>query len=326
MRPLISASLITLSLFVSCGLSDTAYAQSYPEKLIKIIVPFGPGGPNDVSARVVAQGLQSAFGQNVIVENRAGAGGATGTRAAARADPDGYTLLLGSSATLAVVPAVYKNPGFDPNKSFTAVARVSESCLILIVHPKFSVSTIQELIAYAKANPGKLNYGSAGLGNQTHLVWEMFKLSAGADIVHVPYKSAAEMVTAVLSEQVQMAFADISILLPLIREGRLKALAITSAARRSELPDLPTVIESGFPDFLVSFWTGIVAPAGTPPEVVGKLNAKINESLKSRETRTALVNLGAEAKPDTPEGFAAFIAAEVQRWSALAKSAGISID
>ena len=245
-------------------------AQSYPTRSIKLVVPFGPGGPTDVSARIVAQVVQSGLGVSVVIENRPGAGGAIGTKSVANADPDGGTLLIGTSATLGVVPALMKNPGYDPIKSFAPVAKVADSTLVLVVPASLPVTSVQDFVAYAKANPGKLSFASAGVGNQTQLLAELFKSKAGLDIVHVPYKSGAEMVTAILGEQVQMAFPDVSILIPLIREGKLKALAVTSAKRHPQLPDVPTMIESGIPDYIMTFWSGVVAPAGTPAEIVDR--------------------------------------------------------
>src|SRR6476469_2643669 len=229
-----SLALICL-LALAAGNVTRASAQSYPARSIKLVVPFGPGGPTDVSARIVAQVVQAGLGTSVVIENRPGAGGAIGTKSVANADPDGATLLIGTSATLGVVPALVKNPGYDPIKSFAPVAKISDSTTVLVVPPNFPANTVKELIAYEKANPGKLSYASAGYGNQTQLAAELLLARAGIKAVHVPYKSGAEMVTAVLSEQVQMSFPDVSILLPLIAEKRIKALAVTSAARHPQL-------------------------------------------------------------------------------------------
>ncbi len=309
---------------IGYGASVSVHAQSYPSRTIRLVVPFGPGGPTDVSARLVAQLVQTRLGQSVVVENRPGAGGALGSKSVATAEPDGYTLLIGTSATLGVVPALMKNPGYDPIKSFAAVARVAESTLVLVVPAKFPAETVAEFVAYAKANPGKLSYASAGMGNQTQLLAELFKAKAGVDIVHVPYKSGAEMVTAVLSEQVQMAFPDVSILIPLIRSGKIKALAVTSAKRHPQLPDVPTMIESGIPDYVMTFWSGVVAPAATPADIVASLHGAINDGLKTPAIQENLAAIGAEATPGSPQDFAAFITAETKKWSAVVKMAGIS--
>lgn len=303
--------------------STCATAQTYPSRPIRLIVPFGPGGPTDVSARIVAQVVQSALGQSVVIENRPGAGGATGTRAVATADPDGYTLLIGTSATLGVVPALVKNPGYDPIRSFAPVAKVSDSTAILIVNPSFGASSIRELVAQAKASPGKLSYASAGVGNQTHLAAELLRSRAGIELVHVPYKSGAEMVTAVLGNQVQMAFPDVSILLPLIREGKVKALAVTRGTRHPELPDVPTMVESGIPDYVTTFWTGVIAPAGTAHAIVDRLNGVINDGLRSSPIQELLAKAGAQPSPGSPQDFAEFIAAETRKWAAIAATAGI---
>jgi tripartite-type tricarboxylate transporter receptor subunit TctC len=290
------------------------------------VVPFGPGGPTDVAARLVSQIAQSELGATIVVENRPGAGGATGSKSVANAEPDGYTLLVGTSATLAVVPALMKNPGYDPVKSFAPVAKVADSTTVMIVPANFPANSVQEFVAYAKANPGKLSYASAGAGNQTQLVAELLKAKAGIEVVHVPYKSGAEMVTAVLGEQVQLTFPDISILIPLIRERKVKALAVTSARRHPQLPDVPTLAESGFPDFAVTFWSGVVAPAGTPAGIVNKLNAAMDKGLRSREIEEKLAAIGAQTAPGSPQDFAAFIASEAIKWRAVAATAGVSLD
>jgi tripartite-type tricarboxylate transporter receptor subunit TctC len=308
------------------GQVTAVYAQSYPARPIKLVVPFGPGGPTDVSARIVAQVVQSGLGQSVVIENRPGAGGAIGSKSVATAEPDGATLLIGTSATLGVVPALVKNPGYDPIKSFAPIAKVADSTLVLVAPATFPANSVQEFVAHARINPGKLSYASAGVGNQTQLLAELFKSKAGIDVVHVPYKSGAEMVTAILSDQVQMAFPDVSILIPLIREKKLKALAVTSAHRHPQLPDIPTMIESGIPDYVMTFWSGVVAPAATPTEIVGKLNGAINDGLRSQAVRDNLAKVGAEASPGSPQDFADFIAAETKKWSAVAKMSGISLD
>ena len=324
--PLRSLLLLTCLLVPAVATVTRAETQSYPTRTIKLVVPFGPGGPTDVSARIVAQVVQSGLGPSVVIENRPGAGGAIGTKSVANAEPDGATLLIGTSATLGVVPALMKNPGYDPIKSFAPVAKVADSTLVLVVPATFPANSVQEFVAYAKANPGRLSFASAGVGNQTQLLAELFKSKAGLDIVHVPYKSGAEMVTAILGEQVQMAFPDVSILIPLIREGKLKALAVTSASRHPQLPDVPTMIESGIPDYIITFWSGVVAPAGVPAEIVNRLNTAINDGLTSASVRENLAKVGSQASPGTPQEFADFIAAETKKWSAVAKMAGISLD
>jgi len=324
--PLRSLLALTCLLVPALGAVTRAETQPYPARTIKLVVPFGPGGPTDVSARIVAQVVQSGLGPSVVIENRPGAGGAIGTKSVAIAEPDGATLLIGTSATLGVVPALMKNPGYDPIKSFAPVAKVADSTLVLAVPATLPANSVQEFVVYAKANPGRLSFASAGVGNQTQLLAELFKSKAGLDIVHVPYKSGAEMVTAILGEQVQMAFPDVSILIPLIREGKLKALAVTSASRHPQLPDVPTMIESGIPDYIMTFWSGVVAPAGMPAEIVNRLNTAINDGLTSASVRENLAKVGSVASPGTPQDFANFIAAETRKWSAVARMAGISLD
>ena len=324
--PLRSLLALTCLFVPALGAVTRAETQPYPARTIKLVVPFGPGGPTDVSARIVAQVVQSGLGSSVVIENRPGAGGAIGTKSVANAEPDGATLLIGTSATLGVVPALMKNPGYDPIKSFAPVAKVADSTLVLVVPATLPANSVQEFVVYAKANPGRLSFASAGVGNQTQLLAELFKSKAGLDIVHVPYKSGAEMVTAILGEQVQMAFPDVSILIPLIREGKLKALAVTSASRHPQLPDVPTMIESGIPDYIMTFWSGVVAPAGVPAEIVNRLNTAINDGLTSASVRENLAKVGSVASPGTPQDFADFIAAETRKWSAVARMAGISLD
>ncbi len=308
-----------------CGMS-AASAQPYPARPIKLIVPFPPGGPVDVTARIIAQHLPRTLGQTVVVENRAGAAGALGAKAVAGSDPDGYTLLCGNISTLVVLPAVTNNRDYDPAKAFVPIAKVSQNHEVLVVHPAFPAKSVAELVAYAKANPGKLNFGSAGHGNATHLAAELFKLKTGTDIVHIPYKGAAEAVTGVLGGQVHMFFGDIGGVLPLMREGTLRALAVSSEARNPLVPDLPTMIESGVPDYVVLTYIGVVAPAGTPESIISRLSAAINASLTAPEVMAAFAKLGAEVRPDSPQAFAAFLAAETQKWATVAKAANIKID
>jgi tripartite-type tricarboxylate transporter receptor subunit TctC len=291
-----------------------------------MIVPFPPGGPVDVAARLLGQQLPRALGAAVIVENRSGAAGALGAKAVASADPDGYTLLCGNISTLVVLPAVTGNRDYDPGKVFVPVAKVSQNYEVLVVHPAFSARSVGELVALAKANPGKLNYGSAGHGNATHLAAELFKLRTGVDIVHIPYKGAADAVMGVLGGQVQMFFGDIAGVLPLMQEGTLRALAVSSETRNLLVPDVPTMIESGVPDYVVLTYIGVVAPAGTPSGIVDKLNSAINASLTAPDVATAFAKLGAEVRPAPPRDFAAFLAAETRKWTEVAKAANIKVE
>jgi tripartite-type tricarboxylate transporter receptor subunit TctC len=296
-------------------------ADDYPSRTIKIVVPVGPGGPTDIVGRLIAQMLQKELKQNVIVENHPGAGGAIGTRATASADPDGYTLVVGNAPTLAVIPLVTRDPGYDPLKSFVPVAKVSESALVLAASASVPATTVKDIVAYAKSRPGKLSYASAGAGNITHLLGELFKVKTGINVVHIPYKSGAEMITSLLSEQTQMAFPDVSVLLPMVREGKLKALAVTTAQRHPLMPEVPTMIESGIGDFNMPFWTAIMAPAGTPEPIVAKLHDAINTGLKTPEMQAAFARLGAVITPGTRAEFAQFMASETKKWTEVAKTA-----
>jgi tripartite-type tricarboxylate transporter receptor subunit TctC len=300
-------------------------AETYPDRPIRLIVPSAPGGPTDLPARLLSQILPK-LGQPAVVENRPGAGGAIGARFVAAAAPDGYTLLVGNTSVLAVIPAVSAGAGYDPNKQFAAVAKFSESYQILVVHPSVAVKTVRELIAYAKANPGKLNYAQTGAGGLPHLTGELFKSAAGVDIVGVPYKSGWDSITGVLGAQVDMTFEGITVLLPLIREGRLRALAVTSRTRTPLADDLPTMIEAGVPDYEVTTFNGIVAPAGTPEPIIRLLNTTINEGLRAPEVQANIRNLGAVSNPVSAAEFGAYIAAEGRKWSAVAKAANVHID
>ena len=300
-------------------------AQTYPDHPIKLIVPSAPGGPTDIPARITA-GFIPKLGQPGVVENRPGAGGALGARSVASSPPDGYTLLVGNTSVFAVNPAVSTSAGYDPLKDFAPVAKFSESFQILVVDPSLRVTSVKELLDYIKANPGKLNYAHTGVGGLPHLTAELFIARTGANIVGVPYRSGGEAVTAVLGQNVQMTFEAISILLPLIREGKVRALAVTSPARTPLAPDLPTMMEAGVPNYEVTTFNGIAAPAGTPAPIIGKLNAAINEGLLTAATKETLAKLGAVGSPGSPEDFAAFIAAELAKWRSVAQKANVKID
>jgi tripartite-type tricarboxylate transporter receptor subunit TctC len=301
-----------------------AMAQSYPNRPIKMILPFPPGGPIDTMGRLIAQRMSTGLGQNVIIENRAGGGSSIGMRAVASADPDGYTLLFASSGPLAITPALYKNLDYDPNTSFVPIATVSSGPMALVVSPSLPVKSVQELVAYAKANPGKLNYGCT-VGTPPHMAWGLFTVLTGTDIVYVPYKGAAAAFTDLVGGQIQMNFDATGSLLPYIRDGKLKALAVSSQARNPELPEVPTMVESGI-DFLMSFWTAVLAPAGTPPDIVGKLNGTINDSLRSADMKASLGKFQVEAKIGSSLEFSAFLAAETKKWADVAKAANIKVE
>jgi tripartite-type tricarboxylate transporter receptor subunit TctC len=301
-------------------------AQSYPTRPVWLFAPQGPGGPTDLLAHVVAQRLQTALGRRVLVENRGGSGGVAAARAVANARPDGYTLLMGNTSTLVLVPMLSQTMAYDPAKLFTPVAQLAESYQVLVVNPSLPVETVTELIAYARANPGKLNYASTGIGNTNHLSGELFGRGAGVNIVHVPYMTGAEATTAVLNGMVQMTFINVAGVRPLIANGKLRALAVTSAERQALLPEVPTMIESGFPGFVVRPFFGIVAPAGTPPTIVDKLNDTIHAAMTSQEMQTVLKKLDAKAGSGTAAEFASFIADNRTRWLDVLKAANLGVD
>jgi tripartite-type tricarboxylate transporter receptor subunit TctC len=303
----------------------SAGAGGYPDRPIHLIVGFPPGGINDIVARLVGHKLSETLGQPIVVENRAGAGGTIGADAVARATPDGYTLLLGSVSNLAMAPSQYKNLPYDPSRSFAPVALVAASPNILVVNPAFPVHTVKDLIALARAHPGTIDYASAGIGTSNHLTVELLKVMAGIDLVHVPYRGDAPGITDVLAGQVPMMFPTLPVALPYIRSGKLRAVAVSSPKRSTLVPDIPTVAESGgLPEFAVSIWVGILAPAKTPKEIVDKLNAEIRQAVSSDDVRERLKAQGAEPATDTPEEFAAYLAAETAKWSEVAKSAHIT--
>src|SRR5215510_4858548 len=301
-----------------------AVAQSYPDRPIKLIVPFAPGGPMDTMARFVGQQLHAGLGQPVVVENRAGAGGAIGSKAVVIAEPDGYTLLWGSSGTISILPVLNKKLDYDP-KELAPIALVSLLPHVFVVPPQVPAKTVQEFVAYAKANPGKLNFG-ASLGTPPHLMGALFKSLAGLDITYIPYKGAAPSIADMIGGQTHMQFDALTTLYPLIADGKLRALAVTSAQRWPALPDVPTMIESGFPTFPQNAWSGVLAPVGTPAAVVDKLNAAINAGLKTPEAQANLAKLSALTQPGSPRDFAAFIADQGPKWAELVRLSGASIE
>jgi tripartite-type tricarboxylate transporter receptor subunit TctC len=318
---ILSAAVVALGLF---GSFLPAYAELYPARPIKIIVPTPAGGPVDVVARLVGNYLAAAFGQAVVVDNRPGAGNTIGSKEAAQADPDGYTLLYSSASGLVLAPMLQKNAGYDPLTSFDPIALVAQSSNILVVHPSVPVGSVQELVAYAKANPGKVNFSSGGIGVLPHLIGEWFKSAAAIDIVHVPYRGGGPSINDLVAGQVQMTFEGTSVLLPLIQSGKLRALATTSSKRIPELPDLPTMAESGFAGFVSTSWTGLLAPAHTPSDVIDKLNVQINEGLKSAELRSALGKLSNQPLGGTPQDFTDVIKGDIGKWAPIVKALGLT--
>ena len=301
-----------------------AFAQTYPTRPIKMIAPFTPGSPVDVVARLLAQHLSTQLGQSVVVENRPGAGTTIGMKAATLAEPDGYTLLFQSSS-LVVAPAMYKNLDYDPVKSFAPVANVAFGSWVTIVPPSLPVNSAQELMAYARANPGKLNFGF-GQGTAPQLVGEWFNRSNGLDIASVPYKGGMQAVTDMLGGTIHINIGVTATLLPLIREGKVRPIAVWSKTRHPELPEVPTMIESGFPGLSLGFWVGLWAPAGTPAAVIDKVNAAANTALRSPEMMASMKRLGVDGSPGSPQDFAAFIADEAPKWADIVKASGVKVE
>lgn len=320
-RRALLVSSIALGLASATGFATRASAQSYPDKPIKMIVPFPPGGPIDTMARLTGQQMSASLGQQVIVENRPGAGSTIGFKAAAAADPDGYTLLFGSSGSLGVAPALYPSLDVDPLKHFATVATTSLLPHIMVVGPDVPAKTVAEFVAYAKANPGKLNYG-AGLGTPPHLLSTLFKTQAGLDVTYIPYKGSAPSVTDLIGGQTHFTIDGMLILIPQVKAGKLRALAVGRAERWPDLPEVPTLVESGYPDFTIDAWTGVMAPKGTPPQIVAKLNAVINDGLKTEEIKTALARFHALPKASSPQEFEAFLKDQLPKWASMVKLAG----
>jgi tripartite-type tricarboxylate transporter receptor subunit TctC len=303
--------------------ANIAVAQQYPNKPIRMIVPFAPGGGVDFTARLVGQKLGAVLNQSVVADNRAGAGGVIGTELAAKAAPDGYTLLLGSAGPLVILPGINTHLPYDPLRDFAPVALASTLPFLLVVHPSLPPKSLAELIALAKARPGQLNYATAGNGSTTHLVIELFKSMAGIDIVHVPYKGAAPAVADVLAGQVQLMAGDLSTLMPQVKAGKLRALAVTASKRSALAPELPTVAETGVDGFEASGWFGVLAPAATPRALVLRLNAAINAALGAADARERLKALGGDAAGGTPAEFGARMRDDLAKWKRLITALGL---
>jgi len=312
-----------LALLLATASAAEDRAQPYPSRPIRLVVPFPPGGSTDILSRALGQKLAEGLGQPVVIDNRPGAGGSIGSEAAAKAAPDGYTLVMGQLGPLAVSPAIYKNLPYDPVKSFAPVSLMAIVPSVLVVNPQVPAASAAELIAYARANPGKLTYGSAGSGSTSHLTTEYFKLATGTDILHVPYKGVGPMLTDLISGQLSMGINGAPAVMAHVNSGRLRALAVTGLTRLPSLPQIPTLDQSGVKGFDASGWYGIVAPAGTPGAIVAKLNAEIRRIMQTPDLRARLDNEGAIPAAGSPEEFGAFIASEIARWAAVLKRAGI---
>ena len=297
----------------------------YPTQPVKIVVGFAPGGLNDVLARLIAAQLGSTLGQPVVVENRPGAGSNIATAFVARSAPDGHTLLLNSSA-LAINPHLYKDIGVDPLKDLAPITQLSATRMLLMVNPKLPVSSMKELVAMAKASPGTLNYASAGKGSPIHLSSEIFKQATATDIVHVPYRGSSEALVAVISGQTQILVDVMPTAIPLVKQGKLKPLAVAASERAAALPDVPTSAEAGFPDFLASSWNGVLAPTGTPPEIIDLLNREIKKVMNSPDIQRRVADLGADIKTSSPQEFGQFMRDETSKWGKTISLAKIKIE
>lgn len=302
------------------------FAQAYPVKPIRLMVPFPPGGSTDIVARIVAQKLGERIGQQIVVENRGGAGGTIGTEVVAKATPDGYTLAVASTSTHVVAPSVYAKLGYDPAKDFAPISLIAVSPYLLVVNPKVEVKSLQEFVAFVKARPGQLNYASAGNGSTTHLAMEMLKSAAGLVITHVPYKGNGPAGTAVIAGEVQMLFGSLPAVLPHAKSGRVRPIAVGTPKRSPSLPDVPTVAESGFAGFDASLWLAIMAPAGAPAAVVDRLHREIVAVITSPDAVEALGKAGAEPVTSTPGELASMVRDGVQKYAKVIKEAGIKVE
>jgi tripartite-type tricarboxylate transporter receptor subunit TctC len=320
--------LATLALAaVTLPLMPIAHAEAFPDKPIVLVIPFPPGGPTDAMARTLAAEMQNRLGQPMIVENRAGAGGNIGAEYVARAAPDGQTLLFGTSGPLAINASLYRKVNYDPVKSFAPVIQVGHLPNILVVNPAVPAKNVKELIAYAKSNPNKLSYASSGNGASSHLAGVLFNASAGVDLQHIPYKGTGPALNDLLGGQVSMSFTDVLTALPYVKTGKLRALGVTTTERSQALPDVPTVAEQGVPGYDVSVFFGIVAPAGTPPDRIAKLNQAFVDVLDTPKVKQLFASQGLEPAPSsTPQQLGKFIQAQVTKWAGVVKQAGAQLD
>jgi len=313
-------------LLAALACAAPARADDYPSRAITLVVPYSAGGGNDAMARVVADRMSAALGQQIIIENRGGAGGSIATRAIAKAEPDGYTLGLGGTGTLAINPTLYQNVGYDPRKDFAPVGLIATGALVVLVHPSVPATTIPELIALAKKDPGKLNFASAGVGSGIHLGAELFAYMAGVKLTHIPYKGTGPALTDLIGGHVALYFSSLPSAVGLIKDGKVRALAVTGPTRSKVLPDLPTVAEAALPGYEAVLHYGIVAPAGTPRPVVDRLNAALRAALAAPEVQARLAAEGAEIMPSSPEEYAADIDREERKWSEIVRRSGAKAD
>ena len=308
------------------SLGAMGHAQNYPARPLRLIVPTAPGGGTDFTGRLVAAKLSETMGQQVVVENRGGGGGSVGADNAAKATADGYTLLLGSIATHAVNPALYKKLPYDHLKDFAPVSLIGTVPNALVVHPSVPVKSMQEFITYAKANPGKINYGSSGVGSPPHLSMELLRSITGINLVHVPYKGAGPALADLLGGQVQAMCTSLAGLINFVKSGRVRALGVTTAKRNPQLPDVPTIVESGVPGYEVTIWYAVFAPVATPKAIVDKLNAEMVKALNSSEMKERMALQGMDPAPSTPAELTAFVKAESAKWAKVAKDSGATAE
>jgi tripartite-type tricarboxylate transporter receptor subunit TctC len=324
-----SISIFAVLVIAGCafgpGCPDAA-AQSYPAKPIRLIVPFPAGGVVDIVARVVAQKLSDEAGQPIVIDNRSGAAGTVGLEAASKAPPDGYTLVLGTTGTLASAPALYPSLGYDPLKSFVPVSQLVNAPYIVVVHPSLPANSLKSLVAFAKSRPGELNYGSAGAGGPPHVAGEMFRIATGTNLLHVPYKGLTTGISDLATGRIHIMFNQIAPFLPYIKADRLRPLAVAAPGRIPQLPGIPTSAESGYPGYEVSIWFGLLAPAGTPAGLIARLNTDTQKVLSSKEVRDSFSAQGFDSAGGSPDQFAQFIASEAGRWSRAIKAAGVKLD
>ena len=317
-----------IALIFACmgALVATASAQNYPQRPLRLIVPTAPGGGTDFTGRLVAAKLSETLGQQVVVENRGGGGGSVGADNAAKATPDGYTLLLGSIATHAVNPALYKKLPYDHLKDFAPVSLIGTVPNVLVVHPSVPVKTFAEFVSYAKANPGKINYGSSGVGSPPHLSMELLRSLTGINLVHVPYKGAGPALADLLGGQVQTMCTSLAGQITFIRAGRVRALGVTTAKRNPQLPEVPTIVESGVPGYEVTIWYAVFAPVATPNAIVQRLNSEMVKVLNAPEMKERMAQQGMDPAPSTPAELAAFVKIETAKWAKAAKDSGATAE
>jgi tripartite-type tricarboxylate transporter receptor subunit TctC len=321
MRAYCAAAVVACAAFTSA-----AHAQGYPGKTVRWIVPFPPGGGTDAISRTLAQKLSEAWGQQVIADNRPGSGGTIGLAAAAKLPADGYTIVLGQLANIAIAPALYPKLPYDPVKDFTPVTLALTSPLILVVHPSVPAKNVKDLIALARARPDAITFGSPGNGTTGHLGTEIIKTEGKVKMVHIPYKGAVPAFTGLLGGEVAVYMSSIQPALPMLKAGRVRALGVTSAKRMPTLPDVPTISESGLPGYEVTNWYGVMAPAGVPREILAKLHADLVKVMKAPDVQQRFAAEGGDATPNTPEQFAAFIRDEIAKWAKAVKASGAKVD